>query len=215
MIKFKKKTVRSVYVIGQLKKCWQILTWTNISVAGCNRLEWPMSSRFVSVSLFCLQVLLAMRANVEDRGMKGDCTPLMEVMILIRFTFLFQILLETWTFSLFTSKFNFSWILEPPTISVPDCLVLVCCCLVVFTAHATSNMPTTPLQSSICLYCPRKIPRPVQTKTKLIWIGAHADFFPGGLCRTHGYRPPTDCPWRWCQRAVQVCFTFLQAERGS
>ena len=24
------------------------------------------------------QVLLAMRANVEDRGMKGDCTPLME-----------------------------------------------------------------------------------------------------------------------------------------
>ena len=25
-----------------------------------------------------LQVLLAMRANVEDRGMKGDCTPLME-----------------------------------------------------------------------------------------------------------------------------------------
>ena len=67
-----------------------------------------MSSRFVSVSLFCLQVLLAMRANVEDRGMKGDCTPLMEVMFLIRFTFLFQILLETCTFSLFTSKFNFS-----------------------------------------------------------------------------------------------------------
>ena len=25
-----------------------------------------------------LQVLLAMRANVEDRGIKGDCTPLME-----------------------------------------------------------------------------------------------------------------------------------------
>ena len=24
------------------------------------------------------QVLLAMNANVEDRGMKGDCTPLME-----------------------------------------------------------------------------------------------------------------------------------------
>lgn len=24
------------------------------------------------------QVLLAMRANVEDRGIKGDCTPLME-----------------------------------------------------------------------------------------------------------------------------------------
>ena len=24
------------------------------------------------------QVLLAMRAHVEDRGMKGDCTPLME-----------------------------------------------------------------------------------------------------------------------------------------
>ena len=23
-------------------------------------------------------MLLAMRANVEDRGMKGDCTPLME-----------------------------------------------------------------------------------------------------------------------------------------
>ena len=28
--------------------------------------------------LFSAQVLLAMRANVEDRGMKGDCTPLME-----------------------------------------------------------------------------------------------------------------------------------------
>ena len=28
--------------------------------------------------MFLLQVLLAMRANVEDRGMKGDCTPLME-----------------------------------------------------------------------------------------------------------------------------------------
>ena len=67
-----------------------------------------MSSRFVSVSLFRLQVLLAMRANVEDRGMKGDCTPLMEVMFLIRFTFLFQILLETYTFSLFASKFNFT-----------------------------------------------------------------------------------------------------------
>ncbi len=25
-----------------------------------------------------MQVLLAMRASVEDRGMKGDCTPLME-----------------------------------------------------------------------------------------------------------------------------------------
>jgi len=25
-----------------------------------------------------LQVLLAMKANVEDRGIKGDCTPLME-----------------------------------------------------------------------------------------------------------------------------------------
>ena len=24
------------------------------------------------------KVLVAMRANVEDRGMKGDCTPLME-----------------------------------------------------------------------------------------------------------------------------------------
>lgn len=26
----------------------------------------------------CEQVLLAMNANVEDRGIKGDCTPLME-----------------------------------------------------------------------------------------------------------------------------------------
>lgn len=26
----------------------------------------------------CQQVLLAMNANVEDRGIKGDCTPLME-----------------------------------------------------------------------------------------------------------------------------------------
>lgn len=29
-------------------------------------------------TIFFRQVLLAMRANVEDRGMKGDCTPLME-----------------------------------------------------------------------------------------------------------------------------------------
>ena len=29
-------------------------------------------------SCVLLKVLLAMRANVEDRGMKGDCTPLME-----------------------------------------------------------------------------------------------------------------------------------------
>lgn len=28
--------------------------------------------------LLTLQVLLAMKANVEDRGIKGDCTPLME-----------------------------------------------------------------------------------------------------------------------------------------
>ena len=70
---------------------------------------------FVLTTIFWLQVLLAMRANVEDRGMKGDCTPLMEV------------------------RFLFSQIPGPPTISVPDCLILVCC-LVVFTAHATSNM---------------------------------------------------------------------------
>ena len=70
---------------------------------------------FLSTTIFWLQVLLAMRANVEDRGMKGDCTPLMEV------------------------RFLFSQIPGPPTISVPDCLILVCC-LVVFTAHATSNM---------------------------------------------------------------------------
>ena len=31
-----------------------------------------------SSKIFPTQVLLAMRANVEDRGMKGDCTPLME-----------------------------------------------------------------------------------------------------------------------------------------
>lgn len=30
------------------------------------------------VSCLLLKVLLTMRANVEDRGMKGDCTPLME-----------------------------------------------------------------------------------------------------------------------------------------
>jgi ankyrin repeat protein len=29
-------------------------------------------------TLLCVQVLLAMNANVEDRGIKGDCTPLME-----------------------------------------------------------------------------------------------------------------------------------------
>lgn len=30
------------------------------------------------IDIVCHQVLLAMRANVEDRGIKGDCTPLME-----------------------------------------------------------------------------------------------------------------------------------------
>lgn len=30
------------------------------------------------IHIICHQVLLAMRANVEDRGIKGDCTPLME-----------------------------------------------------------------------------------------------------------------------------------------
>lgn len=36
-------------------------------------------SQYLSViHTFCCQVLLAMRANVEDRGIKGDCTPLME-----------------------------------------------------------------------------------------------------------------------------------------
>lgn len=31
-----------------------------------------------ALPIFSRQVLLAMRANVEDRGTKGDCTPLME-----------------------------------------------------------------------------------------------------------------------------------------
>ena len=37
----------------------------------------PATLCFVCIPIIC-QVLLAMRANVEDRGMKGDCTPLME-----------------------------------------------------------------------------------------------------------------------------------------
>ena len=32
----------------------------------------------IKILWFSVQVLLAMRANVEDRGIKGDCTPLME-----------------------------------------------------------------------------------------------------------------------------------------
>ena len=40
-------------------------------------LHLALTDMYVIVS-FCVQVLLAMRANVEDRGMKGDCTPLME-----------------------------------------------------------------------------------------------------------------------------------------
>ena len=47
----------------------------NIS-KGCNEpKKYIFSSNFPP---FFFQVLLAMRANVEDRGMKGDCTPLME-----------------------------------------------------------------------------------------------------------------------------------------
>lgn len=35
--------------------------------------------KYQDISLFFVwQVLLAMHANVEDRGIKGDCTPLME-----------------------------------------------------------------------------------------------------------------------------------------
>jgi len=34
--------------------------------------------RVFSLTRVSLQLLLAMKANVEDRGVKGDCTPLME-----------------------------------------------------------------------------------------------------------------------------------------
>jgi len=34
--------------------------------------------KFLSLHFSMKQVLLAMNANVEDRGIKGDCTPLME-----------------------------------------------------------------------------------------------------------------------------------------
>ena len=45
--------------------------WSN-SYYPCNHKD------KLSNSCVLLKVLLAMRANVEDRGMKGDCTPLME-----------------------------------------------------------------------------------------------------------------------------------------
>lgn len=35
--------------------------------------KWNIEAHFIF-----FQVLLAMKANVEDRGIKGDCTPLME-----------------------------------------------------------------------------------------------------------------------------------------
>lgn len=40
-------------------------------------LEIPLTVRLILCVYVCFQVLLAMRADVEDRGTKGDITPLM------------------------------------------------------------------------------------------------------------------------------------------
>ena len=57
------------------------------SVNLTRRVKKALLPGFVSLKLSSLQVLLAMRANVEDRGMKGDCTPLMEVIFLFSLNF--------------------------------------------------------------------------------------------------------------------------------
>ena len=44
-------------------------------------LQFPLGQIFHGLRIYWfnyLQVLLAIKANVEDRGIKGDCTPLME-----------------------------------------------------------------------------------------------------------------------------------------
>ena len=150
-----------------------------------------MSSRFVSVSLFCLQVLLAMRANVEDRGMKGDCTPLMEVMILIRFTFLFSNPIGN--LDIFLVHFQVQFLLNSGTSNHICARLSRSCLLLSSRLHGSCNLKyahSTPLQSSICFYCPRS------NKDETNMNRSSCRFLPGGLCRTHGYRPPSDCPWR-------------------
>ena len=155
-----------------------------------------MSSRFVSVSLFCLQVLLAMRANVEDRGMKGDCTPLMEVMILIRFTFLFSNPIGN--LDIFLVHFQVQFLLNSGTSNHICARLSRSCLLLSSRLHGSCNLKyahSTPLQNPICLL-PPKNSTSRSNKDETNMNRSSCRFLPGGLCRTHGYRPPSDCPWR-------------------
>ena len=127
--------------------------------------EWKRHD-LISTKLSWLQVLLAMRANVEDRGMKGDCTPLMEVIFLFRLDFpqippQFHNLPQfhpnspsiTYSASISPNSTSIStkfWSLQP-YLDICARLSHSClCCLVVFTAHATLKYAQLPTQ--ICLH---------------------------------------------------------------
>ena len=132
------------------------------SVNLTRRVKKALLPGFVSLKLSSLQVLLAMRANVEDRGMKGDCTPLMEVIFLFHLN-LPKILPQFHNlpqFILNSASISYSAPISPNSTSIStkfwssnhicarlsrSCLV----CLVVFTAHATLKyalLPSNPLK---------------------------------------------------------------------
>lgn len=65
--------------IGDLGKVRRLLDEGRVSVHDTTEDGESLLSLACSAGYYELaQVLLAMRANVEDRGVKGDCTPLME-----------------------------------------------------------------------------------------------------------------------------------------
>eukprot|EP00094_Tigriopus_californicus_P009181 TCALIF_08851-PA protein Name:"Similar to Ankrd17 Ankyrin repeat domain-containing protein 17 (Mus musculus)" AED:0.38 eAED:0.38 QI:0/0.53/0.37/0.75/1/1/16/0/2553 len=64
---------------GDIKKVQKLLHEGRVSVNDTTEEGESLLSLACSAGYFELaQVLIAMRANIEDRGMKGDCTPLME-----------------------------------------------------------------------------------------------------------------------------------------
>ena len=64
---------------GDISKVRKLLDEGRVSVHDTTEEGESLLSLACNAGYFELaQVLLAMRANVEDRGIKGDCTPLME-----------------------------------------------------------------------------------------------------------------------------------------
>ncbi len=73
------RTLLDACQIGDLGKVRRLLDEGRVSVHDTTEDGESLLSLACSAGYYELaQVLLAMRANVEDRGVKGDCTPLME-----------------------------------------------------------------------------------------------------------------------------------------